>query len=164
MEILHLNMMVTKVKDKTAGRVPQDALLFIQAAIKSKQKGPFSCGGHGIRGRRCLFSPVQQLTGWRLRSTEGQGPQLNKFRWAGFVRRCSVGSGGGDNEIFPNAGPGLLPGSRFPSTLQRRCLQRGGSITGAPPPWARANIEDALPVQCANGPKSQRFPAHTIGR
>jgi len=50
-------LMVTKVKDKTAGRVPQDALLFIQAAIKSKQKGPFSCGGHGIRERRRVLSP-----------------------------------------------------------------------------------------------------------
>ena len=65
-------LIVTKVKDKTAGRVPQDALLFIQAAIKSKQKGPLSCGGHGIRVGRRLFSPVRQLTGWRLRSTEWQ--------------------------------------------------------------------------------------------
>ena len=105
---LVLDFIVTKVKDKTAGRVPQDALLFIQTAIKSKQKGPFSCGGHGIRGRRRLFSPGLQLTWQRLRSTEGQGPQLNKFRWAGLFRRCFVGNAGGENEIFPTTGPGLL--------------------------------------------------------
>jgi hypothetical protein len=99
---------VTKVKDKTAGRVPQDALLFVQTATKSKQKRPFSCGGHGIRGRRRLFSPVQQLTGWRLRSSERQRPQLNKFRWAGLCRRCFAGNAGGENEIFPTTGPGLL--------------------------------------------------------
>ena len=81
------------------GSRPADALLFIQAAIKSKQKGPFSCGGHGIRGRRLVVSPVQQLTGWRLRSTERQRPQLNEFRWAGLVRRCFVGSGSGNDKV-----------------------------------------------------------------
>ena len=72
---------------------------------KSAQKGPFSCGGHGIRGRRWLLSPGPQLTWQRLRSTERPRPQLNKFRWAGLFRRCFVGNAGGENEIFPNAGP-----------------------------------------------------------
>ena len=155
--------MVTKVKDKTAGRVPQDALLFIQAAIKSKQKGPFSCGGHGIRGRRRLFSPGPQLTWQRLRSTERQRPQLNKFRWAGLCRRCFVGSAGGENEIFPTTGPKPAV-TGLPSNQQRRCLQQGGSTAGASPPWTRANLEAASPVQYANGRKSQLFHANAIGR
>jgi hypothetical protein len=33
-------------KAKPAGCVPPDAILFIQAAIKSMQKVPFPCGGH----------------------------------------------------------------------------------------------------------------------
>ena len=86
-------------KVKTAGRVPQDALLFIQTAIKSKQKGPFSCGGHGIREGRRVLLPGPQLSWQRLQTTERQRPQLNKFRWAGLFRRRFVGRGSGNDEV-----------------------------------------------------------------
>jgi len=148
---------------RTGGSRPAGRLTFYPSGHK-KQKGLFSCGGHGIREGRRVLSPGPQLTWQRLRSTERQRPQLNTFRWAELFRRCFVGNAGGENEIFPTAGPGLLPGSRFPSPQQRRCLQRGGSAAGAPPPSARTILADALPVQCANGPKSYRFPVHAIGR
>jgi len=84
---------------------------------KSAQKRPFSCGGHGIREGRLVLGPVQQLTGWRLRSTERQRPQLNKFRWAGLFPWRFVGNAGGDNEIFPSAGPSLrLQAFHLPSS------------------------------------------------
>jgi hypothetical protein len=38
-----------------AGRVPPDALLFLQAPKKSKQKMAFSCGGHFLAHRFLFF-------------------------------------------------------------------------------------------------------------
>ena len=104
-------------KIKTAGRVPQDAALFVQAATKKCAKKAFLLRRAWHSRGRLVLGPVQQLTGWRLRSTERQRPQLNKFRWAGLFPWRFVGNAGGDNEIFPSAGPSLrLQAFHLPSS------------------------------------------------
>ena len=142
------------------GSRPADALLFVQTATKSKQKRPFSCGGHGIREGRRVLSPGPQLTWQRLRSTERQRPQLNKFRWAGLCRWRFVGNAGGENEIFPNAGPACFGyrSSAHPAApvfaTARQCLRRIATIgksdprRRAPCPVCQRSENTTFPREC----------------
>ncbi len=57
--------------EKPAGRVPPDALLFVQTATKSKQKMPLSCGGHLVRQSCCCQLIPEALTTAVILGTEG---------------------------------------------------------------------------------------------